>query len=314
MLSFMNGNKHLDFRKNLNKPMSMKSLSSYQKIIEDLVEDLVENFIKESSPDLVFHFTNPLYLELLEKVFGLNIDDKVTFLNDIEISTIITEPLLSINKLKKLQDTYLKLEQIVIEQIIVQKRKGILNDICENLKSEISDKELSVLLMTMVVASRTTTESLVCMLLEYNKLDKNQKIKMISKNWLVENVDHLVRFCASTRYLTRVASMDISFGDFNLKKGEQVLIDVLKANRDKDFYKDEILFSKNPTGKHPHIAFGGGNHICSGLHFAKLVIIQVIPEFFSKIKEFEIQNDKIIYHSSTFAKRIKSCPIKFNNV
>jgi len=147
MLSFMNGNKHLDFRKNLNKPMSMKSHSSYLEIIEDLVE----NFIKKSSPDLVLHFTNPLYLKLLEKVFGLNIDDKVTFLNDIEISTIITEPLLSIKKLKELQDIHLKLKKIVIEQIIIQKRKGILSDICENLKSEISNTELSVLLMTMVL-------------------------------------------------------------------------------------------------------------------------------------------------------------------
>jgi len=152
------------------------------------------------------------------------------------------------------------------------------------------------------------------MILEYNKFDKNQKIKIVSKNWLIENVDHLVRFCASTRYLTRVASVDISFGNVILKKGEQVLIDVLKANRDKNFYKDDISFSKNPTGKHPHITFGRGSHICSGLHFAKLVIIQVIPEFFSKIEGFETQENKIIYYSSTFAKRIKSCPIKFNNV
>ncbi|MFV0563499.1 cytochrome P450 [Malaciobacter mytili] len=313
MLSFMNGAEHLKLRKIISKPMSMKSISIYKDQINNIIEKILDNFLKESNPDLVLHFTNPLYISIIEDIFGFKIKDKDVFLKNIELSTTITEPLLSIKSLKKLQKNYLELAEEIHKQIIIEKNSGLLDEISKNMKENIEEKQLIIILMTLVIASRTTTESLVCILCEYNNLDNEIKNKMIDEFWIMHNVDHLVRLCASTKYLTRVANEDISFDDLHLKKDEQIIIDVYKANRDTSFYENNIDFSQLSNKENSHIGFGGGSHICSGLHFAKLVIIATIPRFFNKIKQFKYDKNKITYQFSTFAKRAKSCPITFDN-
>jgi len=308
-LSFMDDEKHLQFRKVLTKPMSSHAMGSYQQGIQKSVVQVLDHFVLEENPDLVKHFTDPLYIKLLDNVFGLQIEDTSSFLQDIATSTRITEPMLSLRELKQVQETLIRLKRIVETNVSDHHASGLLKDVYESGREALDEEELIILLTTLVIASRTTTESLICILCEYGKLDQERRDRMLSNVWIQNNIDHLIRFCASTKYLTRVATESVSFGALHVEKDELVVIDVPKANRDAAFFGSSTAFHEEPSAQHAHIAFGGGTHICPGAHMARVVISHVVPAFFARVSSFECNEENVTYQLSTFAQRPTSCPI-----
>ena len=311
-LFFMNGEEHLLFRKILAKPMSMQSMLTFQESMTKNVIEVLNTFTTLKEPDLLKDFSDPLFIKLVINTYGLKINDEAKFLQNISNAMFITEPMLSLRVLKKLQQSLIELKNMVKEQILDgTSNKGLINEINKNASSIVDDDQIYIILIILIISTRTVTESLVCMLRQVNDSKLQMQKMILSKGWLDNNIDHLIRFCASTKYLTRVANKEIKFGDIEILKGEQVFIDVMKANRDKNFYGEDISFENNPSTKHSHISFGGGSHTCTGLHFSKIVIPVAIVEFFKKIPKFTYNEDNIKYEMSAFAKRVQSCPISF---
>lgn len=313
MLSFMSGERHLLFRRVIAQPMSKRSVSGYQHRIAKVSQVVVASFLKEPAPDLVLHLANPLYLHLVREVFGVTIKDEDSFLDQVSRATLITEPLRSIKDLKRLQAELVSLEDLVMRQLKDKTASGLARDIYENAFGNLTENEIVILLLALIVASRTTMETLTCIVCEYGKLTDHARERMVSREWLMSNVEHLVRFCASTQYLTRVARQAKNLSDKPVLAGDRVVVDVPRANRDVSFYQEFIDFScletlESPV-RCPHVAFGGGVHKCPGADLAKLIIIEVLPEFFEHIEGLKCEQDKIHFSTSTFAKRMESCPV-----
>lgn len=313
MLSFMSGERHLLFRRVIRQPMSKRSVSCYQDRIAKASKEVVASFLKEPAPDLVLHFTNPLYLQLVRDIFGVEIIDEVHFLKLVSQATLITEPLRSLKDLKRLQSELVLLEELVATQLKNRTVNGLADDICEKACGDLKENEIVVLLLALIVAFRTTTETLSSIICEYGKLNTQTRKRMLSREWLMNNVDHLVRFCASTQYLTRVKKQEETLSGQSVLNVEQIVVDVQNANRDASFYQDFIDFScLEQSESHtqcPHVAFGGGAHKCPGADLSKLVIIEALPVFFEHIGGFSFEEEKIRFSSSTFAERIESCPV-----
>ncbi len=81
------------------------------------------------------------------------------------------------------------------------------------------------------------------------------------------------------------------------------------ANRDPErFDNPEALdLARAPN---PHVAFGGGPHVCLGQHLARIEIDAILREVLTRMEGFEIPAPPA-WLASTFISGPKSMPVRF---
>jgi len=82
-------------------------------------------------------------------------------------------------------------------------------------------------------------------------------------------VEEVLRFEPPTNGTQRVASQEVEIGGCRLQPGQVAAVMIAAANRDPAVFADPHSFDIGRRGA-PHIAFGGGPHLCIGAPLARL--------------------------------------------
>jgi len=99
-------------------------------------------------------------------------------------------------------------------------------------------------------------------------------------------VDELLRAFSFTT-LTRTAVRDIEIGGVVIKAGERVVCPGALGSRDRHDYvhPDQVDFDR---GSLRHLAFGFGQHICVGMHLARLELITALECWLANMPPFRM--------------------------
>ncbi|WP_123742733.1 cytochrome P450 [Saccharothrix texasensis] len=139
----------------------------------------------------------------------------------------------------------------------------------------LTDAELSVLAMLLVVTGHDTTTYEICDI-TYTLLTHPGHLARL-RSWpesLPRAIEELLRFIPFRQGvgIPRVALEDVEVGGVTIRAGEAVHVSYLAANRDGFAYDrpDEIDFDRDDPV--PHLTFGHGSHHCLGSHLARMVL------------------------------------------
>ncbi|WLQ16134.1 cytochrome P450 [Hahella aquimaris] len=306
MLSFMEGPAHLALKKVALSSLQQGLVTMDKQSLLVAVRELLLQLKQRSQVDLVCDLCDPLFIAMISKLFGLDIPDREKFLALIDATAAITEPLLPIRRLKVLQNAFLSLRDMINGQWRAL-RPGILLAMQQQ-GDHLDQEELLILMATLVIASRTTTETLAGILFENSKEPGFHHALLSDPQWVEEHIEGMVRLCASTEYLTRVAKEPVQMDELSIAAEEQILIHVPSANRDPNYYPDSCFSGLERSRQCRHIAFGGGSHRCPGANLAKVYLSAVIPVIYSTLTRIAINPETVRYKQSTFAKRPASIP------
>ncbi|MBU6951299.1 cytochrome P450 [Hahella sp. HN01] len=306
MLSFMEGPAHIALKKVVLSSLQQGLVMMDKQSLLAVTRELLQGLKHRPQVDLVSDLCDPLFIAMISKLFGLDIPDREKFLALIDATAAITEPLLPIRRLKALQNAFLSLRDMINGQwrtlspgiLLAMQQQG----------DHLNQEELLILMATLVIASRTTTETLAGIMLENSKEPGIRHVLLSNPQWVEEHIEGMVRLCASTEYLTRVAKEPVNLDDLAVAAEEQILIHVPSANRDPDYYPDNRFSGLEHSRQCRHIAFGGGSHRCPGANLAKVVLSAVIPIIYSTLELIDIDPEAVQYKKSTFAKRPASIP------
>ena len=85
----------------------------------------------------------------------------------------------------------------------------------------------------------------------------------------------------------REVAKDCSIHGIPMRKGEEINLPLMLANRDPDVFPnpDEVDIDRKPR----HINFGTGAHTCLGVHLAKREIRIVVEELLKRFRNIRIQ-------------------------
>jgi len=84
-------------------------------------------------------------------------------------------------------------------------------------------------------------------------------------------VEEMVRLISPTHRLSRVVLSNQKIEGHNIKKGDAICINLLKANYDpKVFENPDQMDIRRVKGDLKHLAFGHGGHLCIGRNLARL--------------------------------------------
>ena len=94
----------------------------------------------------------------------------------------------------------------------------------------------------------------------------------------------MLRYKSPVDITGRIAPRDMEVGGCPVKPTQSLLMSLRGANRDPEVFTDPHRFDITRKDA-PHVAFGGGAHLCIGSPLARLEAQIAIPAFFARFPD-----------------------------
>lgn len=302
---------HARYRALLAPPFSVKRAETYAEPLRVVVNDLIDEFIESGEVDVYQGIAVRLPAALATIMLGTPAEDADKL--QVWVETVVHEISNDLNA--------------AIEA--VQSIYGYFYGLLEVRKADPSGDDLiSLLLRVEVNGERLTEDELMgfCFFLLLASLDTTQKLigsifchlgrdpelrhRIAADPSLTPGaVEEFIRLWGSV-INTRKATQDTEVGGVEIKEGEQLLLLVAAANRDKREFPDaaEFVIDRTPNR---HLTFASGIHRCLGAHIARVELRVMLDEFLRRIPDYEIVDDRQIEWSHGHVQGVVRLPIRF---
>ncbi|HTP77108.1 MAG TPA: cytochrome P450 [Rhizomicrobium sp.] len=204
-----------------------------------------------------------------------------------------------------------------MRELMAQRRREPRDDLTSDMVAmqdagePLSDGEISANLQGLLVGGNLTTTDLIgngiWLLLSHP--DELKKLKE-DPGLIVSAVEEVLRYEAPVDITGRIASRDMAIGGCPVRKTQSVLTSLRGANRDPAVFADPHRFDIARKDA-PHIAFGGGTHICIGAPLARIEAQLAILAFFERFPNARLAepNAPPQWRDLPFFRGLKALPV-----
>ena len=141
-----------------------------------------------------------------------------------------------------------------------------------------------------MVGGNLTTTDLIGNAVRLLVLNPSELAKLRADPGIINAVvEEVLRYEPPIDVTSRVLSAPAEVGGCPMKQGQSVLVSLRAANRDPQTYDDPHRFDVSRKHK-PHIAFGGGAHICIGAPLARLEASVALVKLFERFPNLTLAN------------------------
>jgi cytochrome P450 len=163
--------------------------------------------------------------------------------------------------------------------------------------AELSDDEVSSNLQGLLVAGNLTTTDLIGNGVKAFLEHPGELAKLRTDPGLINAaVEEILRYDPPISMTGRVASRDLEVGGEPIEAREALLNHLRAANRDPAVFEDPERF--DITRKHaPHMAFGGGAHICIGAPLARMEAQAALWRLFERFPDLRLADQAMSWRA-----------------
>jgi cytochrome P450 len=238
-------------------------------LVEVVVHELIDRFAPHGRAELAREFTFAFPVQVIARIMGLPREDYVRFQRlSIELLNVVYDWECGLAASASLK--------AYLAEILAERRRHPQDDLISTLaESEIdgarlTDDEIFAFLLLILPAGVETTyrasgNLLVALLTEPALLDALRA----DRSTLRGAFEEALRWEPPITTVVRRAVRDCELGGVAIPAGTNVSVSVAAANRDPTRYPDPDRF--DPARKNiAHLTFGGGPHLCLGMHLARM--------------------------------------------
>ena len=238
-------------------------------LVEVVVHELIDRFAPRGRAELSREFTFAFPVQVIARIMGLPRQDYLRFQRlSIELLNVVYDWDRGIAASVSLKS--------YLTEILAERRRNPQDDLISMLaESEIdgarlTDDEIFAFLLLILPAGVETTyrasgNLLVALLTEPPLLDALRADRGLLRGAFEE----ALRWEPPITTVVRRAVRDCELGGVAIPAGTNVSVSVSAANRDPTRYPDPDRF--DPTRRNiAHLTFGGGPHLCLGMHLARM--------------------------------------------
>ena len=256
-------------------------------LVEMVVHELIDGFAPRGRAELARDFTFAFPVQVIARIMGLPRQDYHRFQRlSIELLNVVYNWDTGIAASAALK-TY-------FGEILAERRRNPQDDLITMLsQSEIdgarlSDNEIFAFLLLILPAGVETTyrasgNLLVALLTEPEQLAAVRA----DPNMVRGAFEEALRWEPPITTVMRVAARDCELGGVAIPAGTNVSVSVAAANRDPKRYPDPDRF--DPARRNiAHLTFGGGPHLCLGMHLARMEAIVAINALLGRLPDLRL--------------------------
>jgi cytochrome P450 len=152
----------------------------------------------------------------------------------------------------------------------------------------LSDIELNINLSALLIGGNLTTTDLIGNAVRLLLLNPGELAKLKADPGLINAVvEETLRYEPPVDITGRIASSDMEVGGCPVKPHQSLLFSLRAANRDPDAFEDPHQFDVSRK-RRPHVAFGGGAHICIGAPLARLEAQVALLKLFQRFPNLRL--------------------------
>jgi cytochrome P450 len=156
----------------------------------------------------------------------------------------------------------------------------------------ISDGEICVNLEALLIGGNLTTTDLIGNAIWLLLTHPVELAKLRADTSLIGSaVEEALRYESPVDITGRIASRDIDVGGCPIHQRQSMLMSLRGANRDPDAFRDPHRFDITRKDA-PHVAFGGGLHLCIGAPLARLEASVALLSFFTRFPHLRLSDPK----------------------
>ena len=122
-------------------------------------------------------------------------------------------------------------------------------------------------------------------------------------------VDEAIRWTTPVKHFMRTAQQDAEIRNKKVLKGESIMLCYPSGNRDEEVFEDPNSFRVDRT-PNKLISFGYGGHMCLGMHLARMEMMALYEELFSRVKSIELAGPAT-HIKANFVGGPKSFPVRY---
>jgi cytochrome P450 len=153
---------------------------------------------------------------------------------------------------------------------------------------QLSDDELSMFLVQLLVAGNETTRNMLSAGLVALADAPDQWRRLGEDHGLLKTaVEELLRYTSPVISFMRTATRDAELGGQSITAGEPLLLLFASADRDEEVFGPDAADLDVGRDPNPHVAFGFGNHFCLGAALARLEGRVVLEELLARFSSIE---------------------------
>lgn len=261
--------------------------------VEALVDETLDRLEGENEFDLMDRFCVPIPIDAIARILGVDPGRLAEFrqwsegviqgLNPFRTSeqTVVMEQAsaaLTAYFTQLMEERRAEPRDDLISDMVGQQADG----------AELDDGELRLNLQALLVGGNLTTTDLIGNTVRNLLLNPSELAKLKADPGIVNAVvEEALRFEPPIDMTGRLASGEIEVGGCPMRPGQSITVSLRAANHDPEVFEDPHRF--DVSRKHrPHVAFGGGAHICIGAPLARLETAVALVKLFERFPNLRL--------------------------
>jgi cytochrome P450 len=204
-----------------------------------------------------------------------------------------------------------------IRELMQQRRAAPKDDLVSDmvaLQAEgapLTDGEISSNLQGLLIGGNLTTTDLIGNGLYLFLTNPGELAKLKADPGLINSaVEEILRFESPVDITGRIAPRDMEIGGCPVKQTQSMFMSLRGANRDPETFHEPHKFDIARKDA-PHVAFGGGLHLCIGAPLARLEAQVALPAMFERFPNLHLAapNEPPIWRSLPFFRGLQKLEV-----
>lgn len=279
-LIFMEGERHLSFKRQLKTAMYVQDLDA---VIREYTDQALQELEGRTTFDLMTDFCDPLITRIICVMLG--IDGRYYHLLREIVKPVVYafEPFIGLDGLRSIGKAYEELKEFFsnTEPSVLLPEGGILHKLSPQEGDNGMPEALSIIEF-LILAGVETSVIVFCESIYRLMTDLKHEVPgLYQEDRRKIMIEELIRMCSAASIIHRTVQTDITMEGNSIKAGDTLWLSLASANRDPRYFPHpDIIHPDNM--EHKHLAFGSGKHYCLGTTFLTREMQIILPAFFSR--------------------------------
>jgi len=279
----MDGEEHIRYRGLISKAFTRRALERWERdLVRPVVEEYVGAFAERGSADLVRELTFPFPVRVIAEMMGLPQEDHDTFHRlAVELISVGIDWEGGTRASRELGELF--------KPVIQARRREPHDDLISVLAHaeldglRLRDEEILAFLRLLAPAGAETTYRSSSNLL-YGLLSSPDQLDALRADpaLVPQAIEEGLRWEPPLLSIMRTTTTDTNLCGMNVPAGSAVSVNLGAANRDPSRWSDPDRFDLFRAPK-PHIAFAFGQHVCLGMHLARMETRVLLETLFARL-------------------------------